>query len=242
MAVRKTFFLRDDDVAEADPAFLRVFKFLLGVRVPTVYAVIPAKIKPGLTHLLTGHPEAGRLFETAQHGLCHCDHSGNTYLRQEFGPSRAFSRQLADIRTGRDLMKKEFGRLFIPVFVPPFHMYNSDTVKAAVKAGLTAFSASKSIGAIHGSGLVFLPAQVNVNEYDLALKAVPLEIKKLKEKTLKALRTPGMTAGIYFHHSDLKRRNLEVFENYIIFLKELASRRWIELALFSSILRKTKNA
>ena len=183
VAVKKTVFLRDDDVTAADPKFLRVFKFLLSEKVPTVYAVIPSKIKPGLIRLLKEHPEAGHMFETVQHGLSHCDHSGNPFIRQEFGPVRPFLLQLADIRTGRDLMKKNFGSLFIPAFVPPFHMYNSDTVKAVGKAGLKAFSASKTTGAFYELGLVFLPALVNVNDYDLDLKAVPLKLEKLKEKT-----------------------------------------------------------
>ncbi len=237
MAVKKTVFLRDDDVTAADPKFLRVFKFLLSEKVPTVYAVIPSKIKPGLIRLLKEHPEAGHMFETVQHGLSHCDHSGNPFIRQEFGPVRPFLLQLADIRTGRDLMKKNFGSLFIPAFVPPFHMYNSDTVKAVGKAGLKAFSASKTTGAFYELGLVFLPALVNVNDYDLDLKAVPLKLEKLKEKTLSALRTPGPVAGVYFHHSDLNGSNLDVFKEYIIFLKKLAGLGWIELALFSTIIK-----
>ena len=237
MAVKKVIFLRDDDVTAADEDFLRIFRFLLDSEVPAVYAVIPAKAQPGLSRLLTEHPKAGRLFETAQHGLHHTDHAGNRFLRQEFGPARAYELQLADIRAGRDLMKKRFGPLFVPVFVPPFHMYNSDTVKAAAKAGLKAFSASKTTGAFYGLDLAFLPALVNVNDYDLELNAIPLKLETLKVKTLSALRSSGRIAGVYFHHADLRGRDFEVFEQYVLFLKGLAARGWIEFSLFSGILK-----
>ena len=232
--------MRDDDVTAADADFLRVFGLLLSENVPAVYAVIPAEARRGLCRLLSGHPAAGRLFETAQHGLYHTDHAGNRFLRQEFGPVRPYALQLADIRAGRDLMKKNFGPLFVPVFVPPFHMYNSDTVKAAAKAGLKAFSASKNTGAFYGLGLAFLPALVNVNDYGLDLKPLPLKLETLKAKTLSALRSSGGIAGVYFHHTDLKGRDFEVFGQYVVFLKGLAARGWIEFSLFSGILKNSR--
>lgn len=238
--MKKFFFVRGDDVTGPGRLFLAVFNFLAAEKVPAVYAVIPAAVKPGLRRLLAAHPQAGELFEVVQHGLSHKDRSGNRFLRQEFGPVRPFARQLADIRAGRDLMKKNFGRLFVPAFVPPFHMYNSATVEAAGKAGLKAFSASKKVGAFPEGGPVFLRAEVNVNEYGLDLKPRPLVLAALKKKTLVALRLPGPATGVYFHHADLRSRDFKVFRDYVAFLKDLAGLGLIELALFSTILNSRK--
>jgi len=241
VAVKKALFLRDDDAAAAGPDFRRIFFFLEAQKLPAVYAVIPALTTPALVRLLKGRPGAGSLFEVVQHGLAHKDHGGNSFMRQEFGPARTLAEQLSDIRRGAALMKKNFGRLFIPVFVPPFHNYNSDTVKAAAAAGLKGLSASKPSPALAGSGLAFLRTRVNVNEYTLDLRPRPLALERLKAKTIEALKAPGAAAGVYFHHAHIKGKDLETFRAYMMFLKALAGRGLIEPVLFSALLKKFKN-
>lgn len=241
MAVKKLVFLRDDDAAAAGPDFLRLFRFLTAEKLPAVYAVIPALARPSLVRLLKGHPGAGSLFEVAQHGLAHKDHGGNRFMRQEFGPARSLTEQLSDMRTGRRLMRKNFGGLFVPVFVPPFHTYNSDTVKAAAAAGLKAFSASKPSPALKGAGLAFLRTQVAVNDYDLDLRPRPLGLERLKAKTIEALKAPGRTAGVYFHHGHIRGNDFGTFRAYALFLKALAGRGLIKPVLFSEILPSAKN-
>lgn len=237
MALKKLLFLRDDDAAAATPEFLRLFNFLNEEKLPAVYAVIPALAEPGLVRRLKGRG-AGRLFETAQHGLRHKDHAGNRFMRQEFGPARPYARQFADIKAGADLMKKKFGRFFAPVFVPPFHTYNSDTALAAAAAGLKALSASRFNPALRGAGLKFFGTDVAVNSYGLDLRPRPLDLPKLKADTLAALRAPGHTLGVYFHHDHLG--DFEAFRNYILFLKDLCGKGLLEPVLFSKLL-KLKN-
>lgn len=240
MAVKKLVFLRDDDAAAATPEFRRLFRFLAAENLPAVYAVIPALASPALVRFLKSRPGAGTLFEAAQHGLNHKDHCGNRFMRQEFGPARTLAEQLADMRAGRDLMRKTFGRLFVPVFVPPFHTYNSDTVKAAAAAGLKGLSASKPSPALAGSGLAFLRTRVDVNEYGLDLRPRPLSLERLKAKTVEALKAPG-GFGVYFHHAHIKGKDFEVFRAYAAFLKALAGRGLLEPVLFSALLKKIKN-
>ncbi|OGR70076.1 MAG: hypothetical protein A2179_00055 [Elusimicrobia bacterium GWC2_63_65] len=233
----KFLFLRDDDAAAATPEFRRLFAFLLAEKLPTVYAVIPALAEPALVRVLKGRG-AGRLFETAQHGLRHKDHAGNRFMRQEFGPARPYARQLADIKDGAAIMKKKFGRFFAPVFVPPFHTYNSDTALAAGAAGLKALSASRFNPALRGAGLKFFGTDVAVNSYGLDLRPRPLDLPRLKADTLAALKAPGPTLGVYFHHDHLG--DLVTFRNYILFLKDLCGKGLLAPALFSKLL-KLKN-
>ncbi|MCM2267008.1 MAG: polysaccharide deacetylase family protein [Elusimicrobiales bacterium] len=238
MALTRYLFLRDDDAAAATPEFLRLFNFLKEEKLPSVYAVIPALAEPALVRRLKGRG-AGRLFETAQHGLRHKDHAGNRFMRQEFGPARTYARQLADIKAGAALMRRKFGKFFAPVFVPPFHTYNSDTALAAAAAGLKALSASKFNPALRGAGLKFLGTEVAVNSYGLDLRPRPLDPARLKAATLAALRAPGLTLGVYFHHDHLGE-DFGAFRDYIRFLKDLCAKGLLQPALFSKLL-KLKN-
>ncbi|OGS07511.1 MAG: hypothetical protein A2270_09605 [Elusimicrobia bacterium RIFOXYA12_FULL_51_18] len=233
--IKKYVFLRDDDVTRTDARFLKTFNFLLQAKVPAVYAVIPARIEPGFAASMKNRAGAGKLFEFVQHGLSHRDHSGNRFTKQEFGPSRSLKLQRDDMRKGALLMKKNFGRGAVPAFVPPFHIYNTDTIKAAREAGLKIFTASKMIAGFEKSGVVFLPAKVNINDYDMNLKPRPLDLAGLKRKTMAALRGHGPALGAYFHHSTLDKHNFRVFQDYVGFLKGLEELRWVKLSLISSL-------
>lgn len=226
----KTFFLRCDDVSGADAAFRRVASLFKKLGLPLSCAVIPASAREGLGAFLRS-PAAPRA-EALQHGFSHCEHSGNIYTKQEFGPSRTGARQRADIEAGKKIMHRLFGKLFTPVFVPPFHVYNTDTLAALRVLGFRALSASKRPGRLP-RGLAFLGTRVTVNEYDLRLKARPLDLKVLKARTLAAVRESG-PAGIYFHPADLKP--FGIFSEYALFLKELEKRGLARFALCGELL------
>ena len=219
----KEFFLRCDDVTAPDRAFLRVYGLVKAAGLPLSCAVIPAGAVPELAAFLRREAAAGARVETLEHGLAHAEHSGNRYLKHEFGPSRAYAVQRADMAEGRRLMRVLFGRLFTPVFVPPFHIFNSDTLRAAAALRIRAVSASRMPPGPRPPGLVFLPTRVTVNEYDLQLRPRPLDADLLRSRTLAALREKG-PAGIYFHHADLRAADLKVFSSYLALLAGLRDR------------------
>ena len=233
----KTFFLRCDDVVRPDRAFLRVFRLLKAAALPVSCAVIPALAAPSVAAFFRAETAAGTRLEALQHGLSHAEHSGNKYLKQEFGPSRSYKEQRADIAGGKKLMKKLFGK-GSPVFVPPFHLYNSDTLKALASLGFKAISASRKLKEPLPRGLAFLGTRVTVNEYDLELNPRPLSLSLLKSRTLAALREGSAPAGIYFHHADLKAEDLGVFADYVSFLKALEKRGLARFFLASEIIKK----
>jgi len=123
-----------------------------------------------------------------------------------------------------------------PVFVPPFHAYNSDTLRALRALGFLAISASRRPERLP-RGLAFLPTRVTVNEYDLRLRPRPLDLNLLKARTLAAIKEKG-PAGIYFHHADLNAENFRVFSAYAAFLKDLAGRGLARFALCSELIKK----
>lgn len=233
----RTFFLRCDDVVKPDPAFLRVFRLFKAAGLPLSCAVIPALAGPALASFLRAEAAAGTRLEALQHGLTHAEHSGNKYLKHEFGHSRSYKTQRADIAEGKKLMGKLFGKLSKPVFVPPYHVYNSDTLKALSALGFKGISASRPLKPLP-RGLAFLGTRVTVNEYDLKLKPRPLSLAVLRSRTVGALREGKGAAGIYFHHSDLKGKDLKVFSKYVSFLKALEDRGLARFFLCSELLKK----
>ena len=232
----KTFFLRCDDVTKPDPAFLRVFKLLKAADLPVSYAVIPAQAGAGLAAFFRSEAAGGARLEALQHGFSHAEHSGNKYLKHEFGPSRSYGTQRADIAAGKKLMGKLFGKFSKPVFVPPFHVYNSDTLKALARLGFKGISASRRLKSAQAGAPVFLGTRVTVNEYDLELKPHRLSLSLLKARTLAALREGNKPAGIYFHHADIKGKDFKIFADYISFLKKLGTRGLARFVLVSEIL------
>lgn len=233
----KTFFLRCDDVVKTDRTFLRVFRLFKKAGLPLSCAVIPAPATPALASFFRAETAAGTRLEALQHGLSHAEHSGNRYLKQEFGPSRSYKEQRTDIAAGKKLMRKLFGKSS-PVFVPPFHLYNSDTLKALASLGFKAISASRRTKEPLPRGLAFLETRVTVNEYDLELKPRPLSLDLLKSRTLSALKEGSEPAGIYFHHADIKGKDFGIFAEYVSFLKALEERGLARFVLASEIIKK----
>lgn len=233
----KIFFLRCDDVVKPDRAFLRAAGLLQKLGLPLACAVIPAGAGAALAAYLRRAAAAGARLEALQHGYRHAERAGNKYLKHEFGPSRSLAEQRADIAAGKALMRKLFGSLSKPVFVPPFHAYNSDTLKALKALGFRALSASRRLEAPLPRGLAFLPTRVTVNEYDLNLAPRPLNLKLLKSRTLAAVKEGG-PAGIYFHHADFSAEDFKIFSDYAVFLKDLETRGLARFVLASEIIKK----
>lgn len=231
----KTFFLRCDDVTRPDRAFRRACRLLAGLGLPLSCAVIPAAARPPLAAFLRRCRAGGFRIEPLQHGLSHAEHAGNRYLKHEFGPSRTYAEQRADIARGRALLRRLFGRA-PSVFVPPFHAYNSDTLRALKALRFRALSASRPPERAP-RGLAFLPTRVTVNEYDLSLRPRPLDLRLLKSRTLAAIKEKG-PAGIYFHHADLSENDFAVFSAYAAFLKDLAARGLAKFVLCSEALSR----
>jgi len=73
------------------------------------------------------------LIEVHQHGYAHINYSdaGEEY---EFGPNRTFEQQRSDILAGRRVLEKFLGRLFSPVFTPPYNAFDENTLLALRQA------------------------------------------------------------------------------------------------------------
>ncbi|MFA6030842.1 MAG: DUF2334 domain-containing protein [Elusimicrobiota bacterium] len=214
-------FLRDDDLAAPDPRFRRVFELCVGLRLPVSYAVVPGRLRPQLPRWLRARRAPRALYDLVQHGWTHSVRSRRGEPRGEFPPSRPYALQRADMERGRAAMRRAFGPLFTPAFVPPYHRFGADTLRAAAELGLRGFSAGAPRLPVLPRSLRWLPAQVGVNRYDDRYRVLPLDLDALTAATARSLRSAPVT-GIYFHHAALGRGDWEAFVRYCGFLRRLA--------------------
>ena len=108
--------------------------------VPLHLGVIPTDLRAD---------EAGRLRERAgrshspvaaqQHGYRHVNH-GAGKRRFEFGDERSAAEQRSDIVAGREILERQLGDLFEPIFVPPWDRLGESTLEILADEGFLAVS------------------------------------------------------------------------------------------------------
>lgn len=161
----KLLFVRNDDIFELDEGLRYFCDLCIRYNTPSVLGVIPERITKEsvdfLNELKTANP---RLFDIVQHGRFHHDHSTNQNPKYEFGDNRSFDEQKEDIVKGREIVKQHFGNNLTQGFIPPFHGYNTDTLKIIEELNIPVFSANKKTE-IDPQTTLNLPGTLNINTY-----------------------------------------------------------------------------
>lgn len=133
-------FFRDDDVDEDEATLRRLLQLFLRWETPINLAVIPGRITAACSEvLLQSIRTTPQLLELNQHGWQHLNHE-RAGRKCEFGPSRTFAEQLADIAQGRARMNEAFGQHCFPVFVPPWNRCTETTCQALDQLGFRVLS------------------------------------------------------------------------------------------------------
>ena len=137
-----TVFLRNDDVDIAEDSLRRLIDLCVELQVALSLAIVPGLLTDEAGIYLQGmhrrHPE---ILELHQHGWMHRNHQPGGPAA-EFGSSRSFDLQLADIASGARRMREVFADAWFPAFTPPWHACTSDTLRALTALGFSAFSGS----------------------------------------------------------------------------------------------------
>ena len=133
-------FLRDDDVTDDEPSLRRLLTLCARHTIPINLGVIPGRLTAAGIAVLNDYvQQQPGLLELNQHGWQHVNHEP-TGKKCEFGPSRDYAAQLADLAAGQAKMNEAFGAQWSPVFVPPWNRCTAVTARALAQLGFRALS------------------------------------------------------------------------------------------------------
>ncbi|HEU0176705.1 MAG TPA: hypothetical protein VFV58_20760 [Blastocatellia bacterium] len=143
-------FFRNDDVDEDEAPLRRLLRLFMERNTPINLGVIPGRLTAACVELLAQSTGAApALLELNQHGWLHLNHEREG-RKCEFGPSRTYAEQLADIAQGQARMTEAFGPNWFPVFIPPWNRCTEDTRRAIDHLGFRALSAKLGRSVVTG--------------------------------------------------------------------------------------------
>ena len=213
-------FFRNDDVADNDPGLRRLVDIFTEAGVPLNLQIIPGLLTENCSSFLLELKTAGPgLIELNQHGWLHKNHEPSG-RKCEFGSSRNFEQQLADIRAGKERLEEMLGDAFNPVFTPPWNRYTDDTVRVLEALEFKALSALQRNGQINSGTLREISVTLDIIDWKNGAVLKPMD--HLMDDLARQIAV-GDTIGILIHHqvmgdeafgfvSDLLRE-LRQFEN-----------------------------
>lgn len=134
------FWWRDDDAGALTPELQRLLDLQAASAAPLSLAVIPASAGAELAQALRGRDSIAVL----QHGFAHRNHAPAGEKKAEFPSVRPAQEALADLRQGRENLKKLFGIGLRPVLVPPWNRIAPALLPHLPRLGLHGLSTYKA--------------------------------------------------------------------------------------------------
>lgn len=207
-------FFRADDIAVADERFSRLMRLFAARRMPLCLALVPGWLDSAGWKKMQEYGPAGRLWCWHQHGWNHTNHEPEG-KKCEFGESRDRAAIHADLRRGRDHLRRLLGDLFLPVFTPPWNRCSITTLEALAELG---FHAVSRFNNARPSAFGIIPdLAVNVDLHTRKEADFRQGWQLLLEELTAAARSGCI--GFMLHH---QRMNDAAFDFLDILLAELA--------------------
>jgi hypothetical protein len=190
-------FFRDDDVAEDEETLRQLLQLFLRWETPINLGVIPGRLTAaGRELLLQPLNNAPELIELNQHGWLHLNHEP-VGRKCEFGPSRTFAEQLADIAQGQARMNEAFGPHWFPVFVPPWNRCTEATCQALDQLGFRVLSRDRTNALCASARFRELPVTLDLFRWRGGAQLRLAE--ELANELLQQIEA-GATIGVMLHH------------------------------------------
>jgi hypothetical protein len=190
-------FFRDDDVAEDEETLRRLLQLFLRWETPLNLGVIPGQLTAAGRELLGQSLKvAPDLIKLNQHGWVHLNHE-LTGRKCEFGPSRTFAEQLADIAQGQARMNEAFGPHWFPAFIPPWNRCTEATCQALDRLGFRLLSRDCTAALCTGARLRELPVTLDLFRWRGGAQLRPAA--ELANELLRQVAA-GATIGVMLHH------------------------------------------
>lgn len=154
-------FFRDDDANEDVPPLRRLLQLFQCWQTPLNLAVIPGNLTAAGRDCLLQAAATPELIELHQHGWLHLNHEP-AGRKCEFGPSRSFAEQWADIQQGQARMTEAFGSHWFPAFVPPWNRCTESTAQALEQLGFRVLSRDSGGAALAPHKLAEIPVTLDL--------------------------------------------------------------------------------
>ena len=133
---------RDDDASEFIPELQQLLDIFSSTNTPLHLAAIPARLSKETVSFLLHQKQCMKApIEIGQHGYSHENHASNGL--SEFSENRNYFQQHEDIRRGKERMQQLFGGEFQPIFTPPFHGFDKNTLRCIEELDFTIFSSTQ---------------------------------------------------------------------------------------------------
>jgi peptidoglycan/xylan/chitin deacetylase (PgdA/CDA1 family) len=222
-------FFRDDDVDEDENSLRRLLSVFLEEEAPVNLQIIPGRLTPAAASLLLRHHRSRPdLFEFNQHGWRHINHEREV-RKCEFGPSRNFAEQLADIASGRRVLEEALGGAFSLVFTPPWNRCTAETLRALDRLGFQGYSGFRSGEPIRGYGFRDVSVTLDLHRWrnGVAMKRADEIVSEL----IAQLRELD-TIGIMLHHKVMDEDGFDLLARL---LEELSRSETISFHRFQSL-------
>lgn len=224
-------FFRNDDVDEDELQLRRLLKLFRERNTPINLGVIPGRLTAACAELLAESVgSAPALFELNQHGWRH-----QNYEREgrkcEFGASRAYAEQLADITQGQARMTEAFGPDWFPVFIPPWNRCTVETLRAINHLGFRALSAKQGRSVV--TGYQFEEISITIDVYRWNEGARMKSSEEITDELIAQL-SRRQRIGVVLHH---KVMDDHAFYFLGSLLDALAAHPAVSFHTFQSLLR-----
>ena len=226
-------FFRDDDVDEDEPTLRRLLKLFVELNTPINLGVIPGRLTASCAELLVQFAgPAPAMLELNQHGWRHANHEREG-RKCEFGPSRTYAEQLADIAQGRERMTVAFGPNWFPVFVPPWNRCAEDTYRAIDHLGFRALSRKRGGSVVTGYRFEEISITLDIYRWNGGAR-----LKSSEEiiDDLIAQLSRQQTIGVALHHKVMDEQALSFLASL---LETLASHPTVRFHTFQSLLKSS---
>ncbi|MGH9832082.1 MAG: DUF2334 domain-containing protein [Blastocatellia bacterium] len=227
-------FFRDDDVDEDEATLRRLLELFLRREIPINLGVIPRRLTAaGAELLMQSVSAAPALVELNQHGWLHLNHEREG-RKCEFGPSRTYAEQLADIAQGQARMTEAFGPYWSSVFIPPWNRCVADTYRALDQLGFHALSAKQGSAVVTGYRFKEISITLDLFNWRGGASLKPAE-EIVDDLIVQSARQ--QTIGVMLHHKVMDER---AFSFLASLLDALSSNPTAGFHNFQSLLQLSK--
>jgi len=232
----KVLFIRDDDVWTLDKSFREFFDFMLSQKIPVVYGVIPTQLEEDAAVFLRRAKERDpKLLDLVQHGFAHRNYAAVGEDKYEFGPARSYVQQRKDIARGMGIMRRWFGELVTPGFIPPYHADDAKTIDAIEALNIPLYSSRLKVPR-QAKKFIEMPAQIWVNRADARGVPSPLDFHCLSRDLASVLESGLITGMVFRHQMMVTPRDKDVLMALMRLVLQQRAQGKIRTVLFSDLL------